>query len=399
MNSLLIALAILGQSPNEPRFVLHSTSDQLIPGIVEKIDAKGAVTIVGHPSVAATEIVALRRLDSPTPAWPRDPHLLLANGDRIAGKPVGIDGSFLLFRTDGNRAEGERLRFPLTVCSILWLRSPDTVGRERVSSLLTGERTDDQIVFQNGDVLAGVLTGIDASKSELIVDVNGTKRTAAMGKVAAIAFNTKLARLRKPVGSYWHLVLTNGTRLTLVSATIEKRELRGQTMYKDPVYVSLSNVAALDTYQGGAVYLSDLKPTRYDYRSYQGERHEWVADRSLDGAELQLRAPSGTATFDKGLAVHGECVLTYTLDGKYQRFECQVGLDPQRGKRGSAIVRILVDDRESKVNDGKPITLANGMLPVRVDVSKARQLKLIVEWGDAGHVGDRVNWADARLIP
>lgn len=395
MNATLLTVFILGQANAEPRFVLHTTDERLVPGIVEQMDASGVV-IVGIPAVAVAEVVALRRLDIATPPWPRDAHLLLANGDRIVGKPLGIEGSFLIFRADGNRTASERLRFPLTTCSILWLRSPDTVERQ---SLLAGERADDQVIFRNGDVLAGVLTAIDPIKSEFIVETGGMKRSTSVGKIAAIAFSTKLARVRKPTGLYWHLVLSNGTRLTLTTATIDKGELRGQTMYKDAVQFALADVAALDAYQGKAVYLSDLKPTRYDYRSYQGEKHVWTADRSLDGRELQLQSPSGSVHFDKGLATRSECSLTYALDGKYRRFECHLGIDPRLGKRGSAIVRILVDGKESKINDGKQLTLASGMLPIRVDVSNARELKLMVEWGDGGIVGDYVNWCDARLIP
>ncbi len=398
MTAILLCTALLGQASNEPRFVLHSAGDRVVPGLIEKMDSAGSVTMAGHPPLAGTEVIALRRLDVLVPGWPREPHLLRASGDRIVGVPVGIEGSFLLLRPEGC-AEGNRLRFPLTSCGILWLRSPDTVDRDRVQSLLSGERADDQVIFRNGDVLNGVLTALDTTRNELIMDVNSVKRAAAIGKVGAVAFSTRLARVRKPAGLYWHLVLTNGTRLTLVSATIDKGELLGQTMYKDTVQVSLKNVAALDAHQGKAVYLSDLKPAKYEYRSYQGERHEWVSDRSLDGAELQLQSPSGITAFDKGLAMHGECYLAYSLDGKFQRFEAQVGLDPRLGKRGCAVVRVLVDGRETKINEGKAITLANGMLPVRVDVSKGKELKLVVEWGEGGHVGDCVNWGDVRLIP
>jgi hypothetical protein len=399
MTAILLSVAILGQPSNEPRFALYSIGQTVVPGIVEKIDASGSITIAGQPAVAGAEIVALRRLNGMIPALPREPHLLLANGDCIVGKPTGIEGSFLIFRAEGNRTEGERLRFPLTSSAILWLRSPDTVDRERLLPLLTGERADDQVVFRNGDVLSGVLTGVDARKSELEIDVGGAKRTSSIDKVAAVAFGTKLARPRKPSGSYWHLVLANGTRLTLIAATIEKGQLQGQTLYKDSVQIALADIAALDVYQGKALYLSDLKPVRYEYRSFLGERFEWLADRSLDGAELELQSAAGITTFDKGLSTHGECNLVYALDGKYQRLEGQVGLDPRSGKRGSAIVRIQIDGRDLRLNDGRPITLANGILPLRVDVSKGKELKLIVEWGEGGHVGDCVNWGDARLIP
>jgi NPCBM/NEW2 domain len=398
MSALWLSFLLAGQSASEPRFALHSVHDSVVPGIVETMDASGAITIVGHRAVPGADVIALRRLDGLRPGFPREPQLVLANGDRILGKPIAIEGSFLILRADGNRADGERLRFPLTSSSILWLRSPATVDRERLHGQLQGERGDDQIILQNGDVLAGVLTGIDSAKGELIFEVNGAKRSLLIAKVAAVAFSTKLARPRRPTGPYWLAVTSNGTRMTLVSATIERGMLRGRTMYKDPVQFALSDLTALDVYQGKAEYLSDLKPAKYEYRTWQGETHSWFADRSLHGSELQLQSAAGITTFDKGIATHGACSLTYELDGKYQRLDCQIGLDPRLGMRGNAIVRVLVDGREFKVNDGKPLTLATGIVPIRVDASKARELKLVVEWGDGGNVADVINWGDARLI-
>jgi hypothetical protein len=398
MTALLLACLLPAQAPNQPRFVLHSTVEPVATGIVEKMDASGAVTIVGRPAVVGADVIAIRRLDGLVPAWPREPHLVLANGDQIVGKPIGIDGSFLLLRPEGNR-EGERLRFPLTSSSILWLRAPETVDRERLHTLLQGDRAEDHIILRNGDVIAGVVTGLDSTKGELTLEVNGAKRSSALDKVAAIAFSTRLARVRKPTGAYWRLVLANGSRLTLIAATIEKGELRGQTMYKDPIQIALANLSALEVYQGKAVYLSDLKPTNYQYRPYQGEKHPWAADRSLRGTELQLQSAAGIATFDKGIATHGECSLSFSLEGKYRYFECQIGLDPMTGKRGSAMLRVQVDGRDIPVNDGKGLTLTSGIISLRADVSKGKELKLIVEWGEGGNVGDCVNWGDARLIP
>ena len=42
--------------------------------------------------------------------------------------------------------------------------------------------------------------------------------------------------------------------------------------------------------------------------------------------------------------------------------------------------------------------MRGGPLPVRVDVTGAKELTLAVEFGQGGDVEDHVNWADARLI-
>jgi hypothetical protein len=170
-------------------------------------------------------------------------------------------------------------------------------------------------------------------------------------------------------------------------------------MFKDKLSISLNDIASLDIYQGKAVYLSDLKPSKYEYRSFQGEDHAWAADRNLSGTEMQIRTADGVATFDKGIAVHGECLLVYALDGKYERFESTVGLDARLGKRGSAEIRVRVDGKEHRINDGKALTAEGRPFQVSIDVKGAKELALIVLRGDGGNVSDHVNWCDARLIP
>ncbi len=218
-------------------------------------------------------------------------------------------------------------------------------------------------------------------------------------KVVAVVFNNRFARDRNPTGPFGHLALTNGTRLTVLSPSIQDGNLSAQTMFKDPVRVPLADVAAVDIYQGAAVYLSDLKPTKYRYRPYQGEEFDWKADQNLHGRELQVWTRMGTQTFDKGIAVHGECTLQYDLAGKYRRFEALVGLDAQLGKRGNVEIRIIVDGKEQKVDGAKSLTRESGPMAIDLDVSGGKELTLIVGWGEGGNVGDYVNWCDARLIP
>jgi hypothetical protein len=405
LNNLFgLALLILaeGQEPS-PRFSVISSSEKRLTGTIEKMDADGSVTLSKEATSAGQELVGLRRALKPMPHFPRTAQAVLNNGDRIAGTPSEIDGSFLWFRAVALRtgAEGKidrGIRLPVTWVSIVWLRSPDSIDPEKLIDAFPESRTNDRAILGNGDVIAGTLTGLDAKKGELQFDMGAEKKIVALSKVVAIAFNNRVARNRKPTGSFGHLVLTTGTRLTVISPRIADNVLTAQTMFKDSIGVPLTAISALDIYQGAATYLSDLKPARYQYHTYQGEEHDWMADRNLAGQELQLRTELGTETFDKGVAVHGACRLTYALDGKYRRFECLAGLDAQLGKRGSVDIRVLVDGREQSLGDAKSLTFANGSRRIGVNIKDAKELTLIVEWGEGGNVGDYVNWCDARLL-
>ena len=160
--------------------------------------------------------------------------------------------------------------------------------------------------------------------------------------------------------------------------------------------IPLDEVAALYVYQGRAVYLSDLKPLRYEYTSFLPTALPggYVADGSFGGRDLRL----GGNTHDKGLGMHSAGRLTYDLSGDYRRFEALVGLDDRDGRRGSVRVRVLVDGKPKDAGADRELTGGSEPLPLRVDVTGAKELTLVVEFGRAGDVEDHVNWADARLV-
>ena len=201
--------------------------------------------------------------------------------------------------------------------------------------------------------------------------------------------------LPQPRGPFGHLVLANGARLALASAHADARRLTGKTLFGAEIEVAVSQVLALDLYQGKAVYLSDLKPASYEFRSYLGgERWPYVRDGSVAGADLRLAG----GTYDKGVGMHSESRLTYALEGAYHHFEALVGLDERTGREGSVRIQVLVDRKAVDLGGAAELTRQNGPRQVRVNVAEARELTLVVEFGRRGHVQDHVDWVDARLL-
>src|SRR5439155_2426063 len=119
---------------------------------------------------------------------------------------------------------------------------------------------------------------------------------------------------------------------------------------------------SIDVRQGKAVYLSDLKPTVYEHRPFLDVRWPYEMDRSVAGNELRL----GGSTYDKGIGLHSESRLSFTLNGQYRRFEALVGLDDRTGQGGRVLVRVLVDGRPKGDND-KELTSAAGPRAMAID--------------------------------
>lgn len=404
MNAIAVwcAIASLGQTP--PQFAIDTTDSKPLVGAIRQMGADGSLTLTDRATVTGANLVSIRRVAQPLPAWPQSAQAILHNGDRLAGTPQELVGAVLHFRATGLRRVDQgkiesALRIPLSSIAFLWLRPPETLDRARHAVLFAETRANDQVALRNGDVLAGTLSSLDAKKGEVQIEIGAEHRTIALSQITVIALSTKLARIRKPMGAYSHVILADGSRLTASTVSIDDGAVAITTPFRETWQLPLAELAALDVYQGKAVYLSDLKPAKFNYRSYQGEEFGWAADRNLEGEPLRLKTLLGEQTFDKGVAVHGECTLSYALDGGYRRFEATVGLDARLGARGSVELRVLVDGKEQQVGDSKALTLEYWPRRLKVDVPGAKTLTLIVNWGDGGNVGDHVNWCDARLIP
>src|SRR5207249_957731 len=130
--------------------------------------------------------------------------------------------------------------------------------------LAAGQRARDVVYLRNGDVVEGTVTSAD--KDAFKVEVEKKEVQVNRVRVAAVAFNTELLTRALPKGPYGHLVLTGGGRLAVASARAGRDgTLRGRTPLGAAFEVPLADVAALDLRQGRAVYLSDLKPARYEH--------------------------------------------------------------------------------------------------------------------------------------
>jgi len=328
--------------------------------------------------------------------------VILSTGERIPLQPGG-----------GLRLAGERLdavplaplrlpadaelKLPVAAVAVVWVAPPEgTEEPARLLRRLLGERRPrDVVLLRNGDRVEGTVTALDR-RTDCRLEVAKKFLAVPFARVAAVAFNTELLARPRPKRPYGHLVLTSGARLALAAARVdgERGKLAGRTLLGAAVEVPLAAVAALDLRQGRAVYLSDLEPRAYEHTPFLGVSWPWVKDGSVAGRDLRL----GGNSYDKGLGVHSQARLTYDLGGRYDWFEALVGLDDHAGRRGRARVEVLVDGKGQDLGWEGELGARDGPRAVRIDVRKARELTLRVEFGRLGDVAAHVAWADARLI-
>jgi hypothetical protein len=394
-----IAALAVGSQPPPASFTVHTADGALPPSPLQKIDDDWSISLEGtnRRRIPGSEVISLRRDDRPLPPFPKKPQVVLANGDRIAGKIVQIKGDRLrlIAELSDGKSQVPEMTLPLTFFAVLWLVSMDESrdARDAIRRLQSGRRREDVAILRNGDVVDGTLKALDENVVQLSKG-RGEDLNLERSRVAAIALSTELARAVRPKGVYARLVLADGSRLAVLSAQSDGRMLDCKTTFGAAIQVSVEEIAALDLYQGRADYLSDLKPKRYEFTPYLGVSWPFTTDASVAGNPIRVAGN----TYDKGLGMHSQSRLSYQLNAGYRWFESWVGLDDQTGKKGSASIQVLVDGKAQVGGQQRELTLANSPRPIRVNVSGARELALIVEFGRYGDVQDHVDWADARLV-
>ncbi len=387
--------AVPAQESSAPLFDLHAADGIVATGSLQQLRDDWSVSLGGTKpiQVKGTDLVCLRRTQTALPSTPRGQRVVLTNGDQLPGTPLELRAERIRFQAQiGTDAE---LSLPLSALSLFWFPTPQGIddGDRFRPRLAAQRRKGDCALLRNGDLVEGTLTALDAGEIHLD-SAKGKDVPIARSKVAALALSTELARTFRPKGVYGRLVLTNGARLSLLSAHANGEELIGKTFFGASVRIPIRQIIALDLRQGRAVYLSDLEPRRYEHTPYLGVHWPYTKDTSVAGNELRV----GSSTFDKGIGMHSQSRLTYDLGGRYQWFEGSVGLDDRTGHDGSVIIEILVDGKPVDWGMARELTGRDKPLPVRVRVAGARELTLAVLFGRHGDVQDHVDWADARLI-
>ena len=138
------------------------------------------------------------------------------------------------------------------------------------------------------------------------------------------------------------------------------------------------------------VYLSDLTET-YATIGWGTLRK----DASVSGTPIRLAG----VVYGKGLGTHATSDIRYDLAASCSRFEATVGVD-DAVTLGSLRFRVYGDGSllfDSSYAAGGNLTGSRPGLPISVDVSGRRELRLLVSDGGDGASKDHADWADARV--
>src|SRR5262245_47279212 len=127
-----------------PSFTVATASSPAANGEIERIDKDWSVTLAGQKAMPGAELIRLRRADISLPPFPAGPHVVFANGDRLAGQVVNIERGEVHFKTavgrDANPNALQEISIPVSALSIIWFRSPPAESSDELTRRWTGER-------------------------------------------------------------------------------------------------------------------------------------------------------------------------------------------------------------------------------------------------------------------
>ncbi len=110
-----------------------------------------------------------------------------------------------------------------------------------------------------------------------------------------------------------------------------------------------------------------------------------------DGRTMAIRG----STYTKGLGVHANSDIRYDIAGQYKTFNSDIGIDNETGGNGSVIFQIWLDGKLAF--DSGVVTGTDAVKQAAVDVTGARELRLVVNYAGGGNAYDHADWAGAKL--
>ena len=113
--------------------------------------------------------------------------------------------------------------------------------------------------------------------------------------------------------------------------------------------------------------------------------------------QTPLKLQVKDTTYAKGLGHHAPGEIIVDLEGRYDTFEAEVGVQKQDSGQGSVVFQVYVD--EEKRFDSGVMREKDSAKPVSLSVKGAQELRLVVTDAGDGMICDCANWANARLVP
>jgi len=372
----------------------------------------------GQPkTIALSDVIAVHSRRKPESSRDHQGQILLGDGSLIVGTLENITAKEVNFHS----ATAGELNIPRLAVRAILLTSANPEWVEEWQAFLQRENPDDLLILKKRDgsgldFYGGVISATSEDNVSFVLDGDTVPvpRTRIYGLVFAAGRTT-------PKGSTT-LRLFDGSEIMTQRLIMNDDTLKADTSWNQVITVPLSAFHDIDFSSERFHYLSDLDPVRETYLGThpKGSPLENLlkSDDVLGREALKLwkmhrdKIPMGPfgplpltlrgKVYKKGIWLFPRCRIDYALDGRYSTFQTVAGVDDEvafncstPNNPSKVQLTILTDGDEAWKQlieaPADPIT-------INLDVSEARTLSILVDFGDDDSVCDFLDLADARLL-
>ena len=376
---------------------MRRTTGPTISGRLFRLDDESLVVTTAdgrHRRLPRADVVSIEGNRSGRNGDDGRPLVLMTNGDSLVGRPIAAGDENLTVEWPGTN---ERSSVPLPlefVASVVVHQPDDRTQRDRARRQWGLLRPDvDRVLLRNGSTVEGELAGFDtdALQIETTLGMVDTSRD----EVAAILLNAELSAKPRPLREFAIVSFDDGSRLTLQELHVDgDGVLYGRAVVGVLFKIPLDRVTRIQFFSEQIASLTELEPTRYHFTPFWGEEYPLVAHRNVCGGPLKLRG----RTYAVGLGMHSQSEATYDLPERgYRTFSATIGIDDCSAGGGQAVFAVEIDG-ERVYDSGNVRGVSEPIRVGPIDVSGARELTLVVEFGGRANILDVADWCDPLLL-
>ncbi|MDO4570975.1 MAG: NPCBM/NEW2 domain-containing protein [Planctomycetia bacterium] len=147
------------------------------------------------------------------------------------------------------------------------------------------------------------------------------------------------------------------------------------------------DVEKIDFRIGRYVFLSSLKPESVEQKPFFNMPN-------LSKAREDFLAP-GSGENENDFQISPKTKIVFRIPGKFQTFSSSVGIAENFRPRGSALVKIFLDDA---LLWEQTISGKDEPVEIKLDVVDGKRLSILVDYGENADWGDRVVFQNARFL-
>lgn len=392
---LLTTLLVLGDVPVEVRPLAGpSLRGELVEFSAEAIvvqtpDGPQRLDVASLWELAVTG--AAQSSDRPATVW-----IELVDGSLIHAERYTAAAGLASVTTTGDR--------PLSIRTALIhaVRFRDYASAPQIGDLwrqlVAVPAGGDSLVVRRGDRL-DQLTGAIRDVTDEIVqfEADGELVQAKRAKLEGLVYYHPASGDLPPRAAL--VAEASGTQWSARSLRVADGRLELVSVAGLPVSLPLSDLTRIDFSSGNSAWLDAWEPESVEWRPFIDSRvpggllARWFEPRggsSPGGAPLRL----GGQSYDRGLQLHSRTELVYRLTEDYRQLQALVGIDDRVRPAGDVRLVIRGDDRELF---NQAVTGSDEPLPLSLDITGVRRLRILVDFGQQLDIGDWLNLCEARI--